>query len=148
MKKQFSILFSAFLLLGGLAKAQAPDNWHSMGVNIHDGTNRFSGVEGYCELTTCNGVETVLLKLVNLNAYTVKAAWKDMVLTQDDQRLSRINNNTQDSVTIAPGSQVVGDCSSNNSRLVIKLSDFGTDGANFKNFLTGDFDFVIIHNQH
>ena len=147
MKNKFCTLFFAFLLMGGFLKAQSADNWQSMGMNIHDGTNRFSGVEGYCQLTTCNGVETVLLKLVNLNSYAVRAAWKDLILTKDDQRLPGPNT-TQDSVTIAPSGQVIGDCSGKNAALVIKLNDFSTDAANFKNIIVSDFDFVIIHSPH
>ena len=144
MKNKFGTLFLAFLLLGGILKAQNNDNWQSMGMNVHNGTSQFSGWKDFAKLINCNGVETVLLKLVNLNPYKIKAAWKDMVLTKDDQRLPG-GNNAQDSFIIAPGGQVVGDCSSNNSSLVLKLSDFGTDAANFKNILTPDFDFVIIH---
>ena len=143
MKKKSSILFLAFILFGGFLSAQTTEDWQSMGINIHDGTNRFSGVEGYCMLTTCNGVETVLIKLVNLNPYPVRACWKDMVLTKDDQRLPE--NNRQDSVTIAPNGQVAGNCAGNNPQLILKLSDFGTDGENFQNIITADFDFIIIH---
>jgi hypothetical protein len=143
MKNQYRILVLAFLFFGGFLKAQTPDNWQSMGVNLHDGTNRFNGVEGFCQLTVCNGLETVLIKFVNLNTYTVKVGWKDQILTKDEQRLS--GNDPQDSVTIAPGGQVVGDCSGGNPHLALKLGDFGTDAANFENVINPVFDFVIIH---
>jgi hypothetical protein len=117
-----------------------------MGVNLHDGTNRFSGVEGFCQLTVCNGLETVLIKFVNLNSYPVKVGWTDQILTKDEQRLS--GNDPQDSVVIAPGGQVVGDCSGTNPHLALKLGDFGTDARNFENVITPVFDFVIVRSSH
>ena len=141
------LLFAFIILFGGFLKAQSADKWQSIGMNIHDGTNHFSGVEGYCQLTSCNGVEIVLIKLINLNTYSVRASWRDLVLTNDDQRIPSEVNVVQDSVTIAPGGQVVGDCLIQ-SPLIIKLVDYGTDAANFKNIIVSDFDFVIKNSKN
>lgn len=126
-----------------VCKAQATENWQMFTLNIHDGTNQVDGVQGFCQVTKCNGTEVVMLKLINLNDYSVKAGWKDLVLTKDDRRLSA--NVAQDSVTIGPKKEIKGDCTGNTVQLVLKLSDFGTDIDNFKDVIASDFDFVIIH---
>jgi hypothetical protein len=81
--------------------------------------------------------------LINHNNYKVKAGWNDFVITKDDQQLSR--NSAQDSITIGPNSQLIGDCNGTNSQLEMKLTDFGILKEDFQDFVTSNFDFIIIH---
>jgi hypothetical protein len=131
-----------FVVLASFSKGQTKDNWQLLGISI-DGTNGFSGVQAYFKLATCNGVEEVQVKLVNNNNYAVRAGWRNFIYTNDGKQLS--GRVAQDSVNIGPKSEVKADCGVNTPGLVLKLSDYDTDAANFKTFVTGDFDFVIIH---
>lgn len=141
MKIQKLLSLMGFLLLFGpslqFCKAQSNGNWNPLWVST---TNRFKGVEGFYQLTTCNGAETVLLKFVNYNPYSVKAVWKDMVVTKTNQQLS--GNLPQQSVTIGSNSEVKGDCTSNTIQLVRKLSDFGVTGTNFQALIANNFDVI------
>jgi hypothetical protein len=142
MKIRNYFFLIGFILLAGFSKGQSKDTWQLLGISI-DGTNGFSGVQAYFKLTTCNGVEQVQVKLVNNNNYAVRAGWRNFIYTNDGKQLS--GRVAQDSVNIAAKSEVKADCGVNTPGLVLKLSDFDTDAANFKTFVTGDFDFVIIH---
>ena len=146
MQKQL-VLIGFMVLFGPAMKvcnAQNNINWELMTLNANDGTNKVMGVEGYCALTTCNGSPRVMLMLVNKNNYTVKACWKDFVLTKTDEQ-RHPGANAQDSVIIGANSQVRGDCAENNPHLVLNLSDFGTDADDFSGIITTNFDYVIIH---
>ncbi len=103
----------------------------------------FKGVEGFYQFSSCNGTDMVLIKFVNHNNYSIKSNWKALVITKDDQQHS--GKNAQDSLVLAPNSELAGDCAGSKAQLSIKLSDFATNEGNFKAFMASGFDFVIIH---
>jgi hypothetical protein len=140
MKNKLSSLFIAFLLAGGILKAQTSVSWQPLA--FASGMNSFKGVEGYCALTKCNGTESILIKWVNHNPYSVKAGWKDMVYTLDNRSLN--SNAVQDSITLLPTVETMGECGGNNNQLVLKFSDFGTDTKNFNYLIALDFNFVVV----
>lgn len=141
MKKNLLYLAFSFFLFSGI-KAQTNENWQGILLST-DGTNALNGVKAYYKVAACNNNEVIMLKFVNTNSYTVKAGWKDMIITKNNNKLT--GNNTQDSLTLAPHAEIAGDCSGNNTELTVKLSDFGTDIYDFKTFLATGFDFIIIH---
>lgn len=144
MKKLFTLFFSILffaLVQDSFAQNSAP-NWQPVWLSI-DGTNSFHEVDAYYALTSCGGVETVLIKLVNHNNFSLKAEWKDMVLTLDDKQVFR--SKEKNSILLKANSESAGDCSGNNIQLVVKYSDFAIDKKNFKTFITSEFDFSVIH---
>ncbi len=143
MKKLYFIFILALLPLSGILKAQITENWTPCSENPVDGTFGINGVRAYYQLSTCNNLETVLLKVENLNGYAVKVGWNDVVYTNDDKKLQL--SGPQDSLTIAPNSSAIGECNNMNSKLAIKLNDFGTDKYNFLTFRVINFDFVPVH---
>ncbi len=139
-----TMISAGLMLLVISVKAQTNIDWQLVTLNVHDGTNSWNGVEGYCALTTCNGSPRLLLKLVNNNPYTVRAGWKDCVMIKgDDSR--HPGNFVQDSVTIPAKSEISGECGGKHRQLVLDLSDFGTDAEDFNGMVTTDFDFIVIH---
>ncbi|HXB12368.1 MAG TPA: hypothetical protein VNZ45_10300 [Bacteroidia bacterium] len=134
------ILSSALVLTFGFSKAQTNASWKPLWLST---TNMFKGVEGFYQFSACNGADVLLVKLVNHNNYSVKSNWKALVITQDGQQHS--GKNAQDSLVLAPNSELAGDCAGSKAQLSIKLSDFGTNEGNFKAFIASGFDFVIIH---
>jgi hypothetical protein len=141
MKKILLYLSFSLFALNGI-NAQTAEKWHGILLST-DGSNTLNGVKAYYQLTTCDNIEYLFIKLINNNTYTVRAGWKDLIVTKENNRLS--GNNAQDSLTIAPHAEIAGDCSGSNPQLVIKLSDFETDALEFKTFLLSRFDFIIIH---
>ena len=144
MKNLYLIFIFVLLFLSGILKAQTTENWEPCSENPVDGTFGINGVRAYYQLSTCNNVETILLKWENLNGYSIRVGWNDVVFTNEDKKLT-LPSQHQDSLTIAPGSAAIGDCAGNYTRLVVKLSDFGTDKYNFQTFRVINFDFVIVH---
>jgi len=140
MKNKITLISAAILLVfsSQFCKAQSNANWQPLA--FVSGTSTYKGIQAYCMTTTCNGNPVVFIKFVNTNDFSVKAGWKDMIVTKENEQLN--GTNLQDSVTIAANSQVAGACS--NSTLALKLSDFGTTTADFKYLVAIDFDYVII----
>jgi hypothetical protein len=154
MKKLFAFLFIPILAPSAFTQNKAASQpattvpgaevaWQPAMLNTMDGTNSFDGVEAYYALTTCTGTEMVLVKIVNHNTYTIKAEWRDLILTQADKQLFR--SNQKNFVVLAPKSLASGSCSGNAVQLTLRLSDFGTDAKNFKIFGTSEFDFNAVH---
>jgi hypothetical protein len=141
MKKNLLYLTFSLFLFSGI-KAQTTGNWNGILLST-DGTNGLNGVKAFYKVTTCNNNEVIELKFINTNNYTVKAGWKDIIVTKANNNLS--GNDRQDSLTLAPHAEIAGDCSGNNAELTVKLSDFGTDVYDFKTFLASGFDFIVIH---
>jgi hypothetical protein len=141
MKRKRFILFATLLFIASFSMAQKNGNWQP--VMFISGTSSFNGVDAYCMPDTCNGIQSILLKFVNNNTYTIRAGWKDMLVTKANQQLTA--NLVQDSVTIGPNSNVSGNCAGNSGQLVLKLSDFGTDISNFNYLIVLDFNFVTVH---
>jgi hypothetical protein len=141
MKFKHTLFLITSIFFFSFSHAQTNTGWMPVWLGA-DGTNSFSGVEAYYQVTTCNNVEVVQLKLINHHTYAVKAGWKGMVLTNSDEKL--YGNNQADSVLIAANAQVVGDCSGNTPSLTRNLTDFSTDVANLKTYLTTSFDFIVI----
>ena len=129
------------MLLACFSKAQSNGNWQPL--SFISGTNSINGVEAYSQATTCNGTEMVLLKFINHNYFAVRAGWKDMAVTKDNQHLSA--NTAQDSVSIGANSEVAGTCAGNMTQLALKLSDFGIDMNKFNYLIAIDFSFVKVH---
>jgi hypothetical protein len=140
MKINRLLILALCMLLFGFTRAQTSVSWKPVWLST---TNVFKGVEGFYRSATCNGSEVVLIKLVNHNNYSVKTGWKNLVITNDDQKL--YGKASQDSVTVAANAEVAGDCSAINSPLVIKLSDLGAHANNFKTFFASDFNLVVVH---
>jgi hypothetical protein len=143
MKKIYPVFIIGLMLMSGLLKAQTAQNWQPVFLGSPDGTNSLNGVEAYYTFATCNNSELILVELINHNNYTVKASWKNFIINNDGQKMS--SSAAQDSVTIQSNSQLIGDCKGNNPSLVYKLTDFGTDKLNYKEYAVSGFDFVIIH---
>jgi hypothetical protein len=140
MKKTAYLFLALSVLFFSFTSAQTSGNWKPLWLST---TNVFKGVEGFYQSTTCNGSEVVLIKLVNHNNYSVKTGWKNLLITNDDQKLYGIAS--QDSVVVAPNAEVAGECLANNTPLVIKLSDLGAHANNFKAFFASDFNLVVVH---
>jgi len=140
MKIKNAILFAAFIFMFGYSKGQSNAKWKPLWLST---TNMFKGVEGFYQYVSCNGTDMVYLKFVNHNNYSIKAGWKDLVITNDEQKL--YGKIAHDSVTVAPNGEVAGNCAVPNPQLEIKLSDYGINEANFKSLFATNFDFVIIH---
>jgi hypothetical protein len=140
IKMKHLLLLGAFICTFGTSKAQTSGTWNPLWLSS---TNMFKGVEGFYQLTTCNGKQMVLLKFVNHNNYAIKAGWKGTVITIDGQQ--HIEKATTDSLTVSANSQLAGDCSSNTALLVVNLKDFNFDLATFKAFKATDFDFKPLH---
>lgn len=145
MKYSLRIIMVVFLLSGGISNAQTIENWQPLTLNMN-GTNDFSGVDAQYTLATCNNNEFILVQITNHNNYTVKAGWKDWVINTVNQKLQ--TSNVQDSVLIQPNSSLQGDCTGNNTQLLLKLIDFGILKEDFKAFMMTNFDFVIIHSRN
>jgi hypothetical protein len=144
MKNLYSIFIFTLILLPGILSAQALGTWEPCSENPVDGTFGINGVRAYYQLNTCNNIETVLLKVENLNNYAVKVGWNDVAFTNEDKELT-LARQQQDSLTVAANSSAVGDCAGKYTQLAIKLSDFGTDKYNFQTFRVINFDFVLVH---
>jgi hypothetical protein len=142
MTKHIYIFITLFLFACGTTNAQVTGEWQFAQLNNIDGTNAFNGVEGYFNLVTCNNNEYILLKLINHNTFTVKAAWSNFLISTDNEKLT--SPVVQDSVTILPNQEIEGDCAVNDGKLVLKLTDFGTDKYNFQAYEPMNFDFRII----
>jgi len=134
------ILSVALVLTFGFSKAQTNASWKPLWLST---TNMFKGVEGFFQISACNGTDMVLIKLINHNNFSINSKWKALVITQDGQQ--HTGKNAQDSLVLAPNSELDGDCSGSKAQLAIKLSDFGTNEGNFKAFMASGFDFEIIH---
>ena len=91
----------------------------------------FKGVEGFYQLTTCNGTQMIALKFVNHNTYDIKAGWKNIAITQDGQR--HLGGNAQDSLAIPASTTLEGSCS--NAKLLIKFSSLEVDIAHISNLI-------------
>ena len=142
MKNKNSLFFIVFILFSYFVKAQVSVGWQPLLLNT-DGTTTFDGVEGFYQIITCNSNEEILVMLINHNNYKVKAGWKDFVVAKDEQQLPR--SSFQDSITIGPNSELMGECNGKNPQLEMKLTDFGILKEDFQDFVTSNFDFVIIH---
>jgi hypothetical protein len=143
MKNLYPIFVVGMILVSFAVKAQTTDSWQPVLVNPVNGTNSFNGVEAYYSFTACSNTEVVLLELINHNNYTVRAAWKNFIINNDGQKMP--STVAQDSVTIQPGGKLIGDCKGSSPSMVYKLTDFGTDKLNAKEYAPGNFDFVIVH---
>lgn len=134
MKKIASIFLLSVLSLGIKAQSTptqgADGNWQPVAIAA-GGANTSDGVE----VNYLLGTDVVIVKLVNHSTNPVKVTWKDMIFTKDGQSLS-VND---ESVTIAPKIRVSDD-DGNTVRVTLKLSDFHTNAANFKNFSVADFN--------
>ena len=140
MKNQFCTLFLVFILLGSFAKAQSNENWQPVALTA-GGANNENGIVVTYQLASSNGNDVVIVKLVNHNAYAVKATWKDLIVTKSDQNLS--GNNTPESVTIAPKIRASDDLG-NTVQVTVKLIDFHTSATNFKSFDVSNFDVINV----
>lgn len=143
MKKITSLVILSMLTLG--IKAQniqtnatqgADGNWQP--VVLTGGSNNANGVEASYRLSTSNGNNVVIIKLVNHNTYAVKARWNDIIITKNGQHLS---GNNQDSATIAPKVRVSDDIP-NTAQVEVKLSDFHIQAPDFKGFTVSGFDAI------
>jgi len=140
MKKTLQTIITFILLLGAaqFCSAQSGQNWKTL--SFPAGTATFNGVEGYYQLTTCNGAPILLLKFVNNNSYSLRAGWRDMIVTKSNSQIS--GGNLQDSITIAANSTVMGDCNGATPQLFIKMSYFPISDINdFNYFIALDFGF-------
>jgi hypothetical protein len=144
MKKLYLLSF-LFLLCFQVGRAQQAGEWTPCSENPIDGTFGINGVRAYYQLSACNNVETIFIKIENLNNYPVKVGWRDLVFTNDDKQLSL--GSKQDSVVVAPKGESVGTCGGKYLQLAVNLSDFGTDKLNFMTFRVTNFDFVLMSNK-
>ncbi len=128
-----------FLLLAPMVELCNAQNgsWQPLWLST---TNVFKGIEGFYQLSNCNGSDVVFIKLINHNGFKVKAGWKNVAMDNSGQQ--KQSASVQDSVTIAPNAQVEGSCTGA-AKLQVKLSDFGITGATFKAFMCSGFDYKI-----
>jgi hypothetical protein len=138
MKKIASIFILSLLTFGIQAQTNATQgaggNWQPVTVTT-GGANTLNGVE----VNYLLGDNVVIIKLVNHTTSAVKATWNDGILTKNGQSLT--GNNTPESVTIAPKIRVSDD-DGNTVQVTIRLSDFHTKAADFKNFIVSNFDVI------
>jgi hypothetical protein len=122
------------------SKAQNNGSWQPLWLST---SNNFKGIEGYYQVSTCNGSDVVLIKLVNQNNYAVRAGWKDNAIDKNSKFIP--SNAIQDSLTLAPNSETVGSCAGNTQNLVVKISSFGITAADFHGLWATNFDYIIVH---
>lgn len=137
-----TVLILAALLFFSPKKceAQSNGNWQPLWLST---SNNFKGIEGYYQVSTCNGSDVVLIKLVNQNNYAVRAGWKDNAIDKNSKFIP--SNAIQDSLTLAPNSETVGSCAGNTQNLVVKISSFGITAADFHGLWATNFDYIIVH---
>ncbi len=120
------------------SKAQNNGSWQPLWLST---TNVFKGIEGFYQLSACNGTEMVMVKFINHNNYKVRAGWKDLVINNSGQQIP--SSAMQDSVTIPASGQMEGSCTGS-PKLYTKLSNFGITPSDFKGFFCSGFDYRII----
>ena len=103
--------------------------------------NTINGVEASYQLSTCNGVDIVFVKLVNHNAYPVKVEWYPAVFTQEHQWIKKETLADKKSITLNPNGQLEGDCSGTKPEMIIRLADFSIKKNNF--FRYGALSFMV-----
>lgn len=137
MKIQRALKITGILLIllpaVQLCKAQSNLNWRPLWLST---TGYFKGVEGFYQLSGCNGSDVVFIKLINHNSYEIKASWQDLV--------NNNSNNHPSSLKIGANLESKGDCTGNNKQLVIKLKDFSISSANFQSLYLKNFDVIEI----
>ncbi len=124
-----------FLLLAPMVELCNAQNgsWQPLWLST---TGYFKGVEGFYQLSSCNGTDVVFIKLINHNGYDVKTSWQDLV--------NNNSNNLSVSIKLTANTEDKGGCTGNDHQLIIKLKDYGLTASNFKNLYLKNFDVIQI----
>lgn len=136
MKKIITLLLFFFII--SFSNVFSQDNsgqWEPVYLQV-TGHNVMDGVEASFNKTTCGIDDVVLIKFTNTNEYPVSLAWADAVFTQDLKWVYREGDNTRRLLIVPAKSEVTGNCSNEESVLVVKLNALISDSKKFKRFHT------------
>ena len=137
MKIKTLIFVAAMMLVFSIAKTQTTNNWQLAAIGM-DGTNGYKGVDVYYQLTTCNSAEVIVLKIINTNAYAVKAQWINAIATNDNKDL--YGKSKLVSYKLPSKGEAKGDCNDKTGILSFKLSDYGIKASDLRIFVGSNFD--------
>jgi len=123
------LCFVATILSSNNAISQAPD-WTPIFLQP-TGNNVVNGVEGYFQRGICGMDEVVFIKFVNTNNYAVILHWYNAIFTQDITWVHHADDTK--TLNVPAASTLTGACGSE-VILIVKLSEFISDPAQFKRY--------------
>src|SRR6266498_1174437 len=98
----------AFTIAALTFKAQQAVTWKNA-ILRSDGQSQLEGVQSFCQKTTCNGEDVVLIKFVNNNNYKVRVEWTDAIWVKGVWYYAK--NAAKKVLVLDANSTTVGQCS-------------------------------------
>lgn len=129
MKKSFVTFIFLFFVLASFCQ----EEWRPIGLNMA-GQNKVNGLEASYQLTTCDVNEVATLSLKNHTSQPMVVEWYPAVFSYDLKWISKENQDDKIMITLAPNSEVVGNCADKQKGLLVYLNDFPIKSQNLKRY--------------
>jgi hypothetical protein len=111
-------------------KAQQAGTWQNA-ILRSDGRVQMDGVQAFCQKTTCNGEDVVLVKFVNNNNYKVRITWVDAIWVKGVWYYPK--NNAEKVMVLDANSNTVGQCGGE-EKLSVKITGIIENPADFGHY--------------
>lgn len=136
MKKSVFLFFFLFIVLFSIGQ----EEWRPIGLNIA-GQNKANGLEASYQLSKCGDNEVATLKLKNYTSEPIVVEWYPAVFSYDLKWIRKENQEDKIMITIAPNSEVLGNCAEKQKGLVVFLKDFPIKSQDLKRYGMNNLNF-------
>lgn len=133
-------LFVTFIFLFFVLTSFGQGDWRPIGLNIA-GQNNVNGLEASYLVSKCGDNEALTLKLINHTSEPLVVEWYPAVFSYDLKWIRKENQDDKIMITLAPNSEVLGNCTEKQKGLLVYLKDFPIKSQDLKRFGMNNLNF-------